>query len=299
MIKLEALRVFVTVAEIGNIRDAADRLGRTPSAVSMTLKQIEELIGAPLFEGDRKNVLTALGRFTREAARAQIQGYDKLISKIHAYAHHRIGTLTLACVPSVAARLVPPLLERFMAENPGVQLELFDADSARVAGLVESGEADLGIAGRPQVAGVLHFRPLFRDRFKVICSARHPLVDAERPVAWSELSGATLIRNGASESIEVDAYRALSERATLMARNVTSLIAMAASGLGVTLLPALSTTDLPASVRSYELADDGIARTVGLLERKEGSQSPVTAAFLDLLTGQKGALFETFQLEAC
>ena len=41
MIKLEALRVYMTVAEIGNIRDAADRLGRTPSAVSMALKQLE------------------------------------------------------------------------------------------------------------------------------------------------------------------------------------------------------------------------------------------------------------------
>ncbi len=298
MIKLEALRVFVTVAEIGNIRDAADRLGRTPSAVSMTLKQIEDLIGAPLFEGDRKNVLTALGRFTRDAARAQIQGYDKLVAKIHAYAHHRIGTLTLACVPSVAARLVPPLLQRFMAENPGVQLELSDADSARVAGLVESGVADLGIAGRPQVAGVVHFRPLFRDRFKVICGRESPLASLNRPLTWADLAGEALIRNGASESIEVAAYRVLAEQASLMVRNVTSLVAMAESGLGITLLPALSTIGLPASVLSFEL-QDSVFRSVGILERKEGTRSPVSAAFLDLLSSRSQSLFQDFQLEAC
>jgi DNA-binding transcriptional LysR family regulator len=58
------LRNFVAVAALGNLNDAADRLGRAPSAVSMSLKQLEEHLGAPLFASDRKNRLTALGRFT-------------------------------------------------------------------------------------------------------------------------------------------------------------------------------------------------------------------------------------------
>ena len=55
------LRCFATVARSGNLADAGDKLGRTPSAVSMMLKQFEEHLGAPLFESERKSKLTALG----------------------------------------------------------------------------------------------------------------------------------------------------------------------------------------------------------------------------------------------
>lgn len=102
MLKLETLRVFVNVAEVGNIREAAERMGRTPSAVSMSLAQIEDQIGARLFESDRKNKLTALGKFVLETARPQIEGYDRTVGMIHAFANNRIGHLTLASIPSVS-----------------------------------------------------------------------------------------------------------------------------------------------------------------------------------------------------
>jgi len=165
MIKLEALRVFVTVADLGNIRDASDRLGRTASAISMTLKQIEEEIGGPLFETDRKNSLTALGSFMLETGREQIRSFDKAIGTIKDFAQDRIGHLSIASVPSVAANLIPALLPPFVASRPGVAIELFDIDSRNVRMMVETGQADLGIAGAPRPGAPIYFRPLFRDRF--------------------------------------------------------------------------------------------------------------------------------------
>lgn len=283
MIKLEALRVFVTVAEIGNIRDAAERLGRTPSAISMALKGLEEEIGADLFETERKNALTAVGRYVLETARVQILGFDRAISAIRAYAHNRIGKLAVACVPSVAASLMPGLLEQFIAQRPGVEVELFDIDTASVAALVELGQVDLGIAGRPRTRGTLQCTPLFSDRFRVVCRADAPLARLGRPLEWSDLDGETIIRNGASQTIEAPAYKALAERAPLMVRNVTSLIAMAGSGLGVTLLPALSTARLPDGVVARDLADNTAIREVVVMEQKGRSQSPVAAAFIALV----------------
>ncbi|MCZ7676730.1 MAG: LysR family transcriptional regulator [Roseovarius sp.] len=283
MIKLEALRVFVTVAEIGNIRDAADRLGRTPSAISMALKQLEEEIGADLFETERKNALSAVGRYVLETARIQILGFDRAISAIRAYAHNRIGKLAVACVPSVAASLMPGLLEQFIAQRPGVEVELFDIDTASVAALVELGQVDLGIAGRPRTRGTLECTPLFSDRFIVVCGADAPLAHLGRPVEWSDLEGERIIRNGASQTINAAEYKALAERAPLMVRNVTSLIAMAGSGLGVTLLPALSAARLPEGVVACDLADREAVREVVVLEQKGRSRSPVASAFIALI----------------
>jgi DNA-binding transcriptional LysR family regulator len=290
MIKLEVLRVFVAVAETGNIRDAAERVGRTASAVSMTLKQLEEEIGAPLFAGDRKSSLTALGTFLLETARAQVQGYDRALAAVRAFAQNRIGKLTIACVPSVAAQLIPPLLARFLAERPAVELELFDVDSRAVAALVESGQVDIGIAGAPRAAGVLSFAPLFRDPFRVVCRSDGALAALGRPVGWGDLGGETLIRNGASEMIAAPEYRALAGAATLMVRNVTSLVAFASAGLGVTLLPALSTVGMPEGVAACPLADGTAEREVGIISRRDVPPSPIMAAFLTHLETESPAL---------
>ena len=59
--RLELLKTFRIVAEQGSLARAADILGRTPSAISMSLSQLEAELGAPLFETDRKNRLTPLG----------------------------------------------------------------------------------------------------------------------------------------------------------------------------------------------------------------------------------------------
>ena len=59
--KLELLRVFAVTAGQGSLSLAAAQLGRTPSAVSMALAQLEGHIGGSLFESDRKNRLTPLG----------------------------------------------------------------------------------------------------------------------------------------------------------------------------------------------------------------------------------------------
>ena len=279
MIKLEALRVFVTVAEIGNIKEAAEKVCRTASAVSMTLKQLEQEVGGPLFESDRKSSLTALGKFILQTGKTQIDSYDKAIATIRAFAHNKIGSLTLACVPSVAVNLIPLLLPDFIKERPGVAIELFDIDSRNVRLMIESGQADVGIAGKPKSSALVSFQPLFHDRFKVICSSEIPLAHLNRAVRWTDLKDETIILNGASEKILSPQYQALAEKASITVRNVTSLIALAKAGSGVTLLPSLAATNLPEGVVPLELEDKTVERVVGIIERHGISNSPVAVSF--------------------
>ena len=297
MIKLETLRTFVTVAEAGNIKDAAERLCRTASAVSMTLKQLEHEVGGALFETDRKSSLTPLGAFMLETGRLQIQNYDRMIDGIRAYARNRIGRLTLASVPSVAVNLVPSLLPRFVLDRPGVEIELLDTDSRNVLRSVESGQADLGIAGRPLSRTTAAFEPLFRDRFKVICNAGCDLAAAGKLVDWADIENQGLILNGASDTIDAPGYKAVSEQASMYVRNVTSLLALAKSGFGVTLLPALAAVDLPEDVVALDLAEENMWRVVGLLSRSDTVLSPVALAFRAFILDEVPKLVRTLRLE--
>lgn len=283
MIKLETLRVFITVADAGNIRDAASLLGRTPSAISMTLKQLEADLGAPLFASDRKNMLSELGAFVFEHARSQIAAYDRMIEAIRARAENRTGRLCVACVPSVATTLLPDVVEALLSAHEDLEVELLDVDSLAVARLVESGEVDFGISAPPPAGSALSYTPLFRDRFKVVCCIEDPLASLSRPVRWGDLSQRRLIRSGATDRLSAAEWRALFASAPLVARNVSTLLGLVRAGIGVTLLPALATVQLPAGLVALPLDADEIRRDVGIIERPGAPRGPLSESFLDLV----------------
>ncbi len=279
-ITLASLRVFVEVAECGNIRDAAHNLGRTPSAVSMALKQLEADIGGALFESDRKTRLSPLGRYTFSIAKPEVMGFERAVSAIRAYARTEAGRLELACVPSVASSLLPEVIERFAEDHCGVEIELRDADSETVAREVVEERVELGIASPPTRPLPIVYRPLFRDSFVLVCRDDHPLGLDGAPVGWGSLGGQRLIANGSAARIEHPAHRALSADSVLTVRNVLSLLAMVRKGAGVTLLPRLAVPVGMSGIACVPLAEPACTREVGVLTRQGQSTSPAAAAFL-------------------
>ena len=279
MIRTEALRVFVTVAECGNIRDAADRLFRTQSAISMTLKQIEDNLGAPLFESDRKHSLTDLGGFVLGVAKVLLRDHDTAIELIEEYASGSSGRLRIAAVPSVAALLIPEMLAAFLVERPNAEIDIVDTDSADVRRLVATGQADIGIASvAPSEAGLLH-TPIFEDSMQLICPAGSTLAQSREPLEWADLAGVALILNETTRPIQAPEFQQLAAQTRLRVRNVTSLLAMVRAGIGVTLLPGLATMGLPPALVARPLADRSCSRQVCLLRREGRVQGPLAQAF--------------------
>ena len=279
MIRTEALRVFVTVAECGNIRDAADRLFRTQSAISMTLKQVEDHLGAPLFESDRKHSLTDLGSFVLGVAKVLLRDHDTAIDLIKEYASGASGRLRIASVPSVAALLIPDMLASFLASRPSAEIDLVDTDSADVRKLITSGQADLGIASIGATEAGLLTTPIFEDNMKLVCRADSPLAQHTKPLAWQDLAAVPLILNETTRGIQAAEFQAIAARTKLRVRNVTSLLAMVRAGIGVTLLPGLATVGLPPPLVERPLRDESCRRQVCLLRREGRVQSPLAIAF--------------------
>lgn len=285
MVNVTALRTFVHVAECGNIRDAGARLFRTPSAVSMTLSQLERDLGASLFQNDRKNRVTALGAEILVIAQEVLRDHDRAVERIEALAAGRQGRLQLASVPSVAAELLPGLLATFLDARPGVTIELVDTDSPTVHALVADGSVELGIAGPIPPGSGLTLTPLFRDPFRLVCPRGHPLAERSAPIGWPDLAGERVIANDAATAIGAEAYQTMIAGSALKARNVISLLALVRAGAGVTLLPRLATVSMRPDLVALPLADPTAVREVGVILRRGRSTSPVCRAFLDdLLT---------------
>lgn len=278
-IKIEMLRNFVAVAELGNLNDAAERLGRTASAVSMSLKQLEDHLGAPLFETDRKNRLTALGQFTFAEGRREVENFNRCIESISAYAQARVGTVRIGAVPSVTAVLLPPVVQAFRAERPDVIIHIRDMDSTTVLREVEMQRIDIGIAsGRGSLSSITT-RPLFSDRFGVVCCAGHPLRDLKQPLQWDDLRPYTLISNATGAQIASPEFRAMDEAAHLRIRNTGSVLGMVRADVGITVLPKLTLDGQAHDLLFLPLADPAATRQVSILTRSQAELPPVSQMF--------------------
>ena len=221
-IKIDMLRCFQAVANHGSLAAAATVLGRTPSAISMMLKQFEEHIGAPLFETARKARLTPLGALILTEAQRELGHFDRTIQAIEGLSQAKLGSVRLAVTPSVAQTVLPPVLQRFMQDHPKVRIDLRDMDSTAVADELIHDRADIGLAS---IASLPSFERqiLFSDAFGVVCRADHPLSQNWHDLSWADLQGVDFIVNGLCAQISDEAFQPVLDAARLTAVSYTHL----------------------------------------------------------------------------
>ncbi len=293
-IKIEMLRCFSTVAQTGNLAEAANRLGRTPSAISMTLKQLEDHLGQRLFASDRKNRLTPLGAYVLEHARSELRQFDSTIRAIEAYAVSPKGLIQIAAVPSIAAMIFPGLIEDFAKLHPGVSVEIRDMDSANILDALTRGQIDIGIAASSGVVrGVTQAR-LFSDAFGLFCSQSHPLAQETRTLSLADLAGQDLVRNELCARITHPGFQLMLNEARVSAQNTLSLISMVRSDNWVTVLPRAVVNIAPDYLAFRPLSDLQEFRTVDLLMRTDRMDEPFVSDFASLVQDRDWSLWDAF-----
>ncbi|WP_420556539.1 LysR family transcriptional regulator [Roseovarius sp.] len=285
-IKIDMLRCFLTVAERGNLADAAEALGRTPSAVSMMLRQFEDHIGAPLFEAGRKSRLTRLGELIRVEAGRELTHFDSTIAAIEGLSRAEAGHVRLAVTPSVAQMLMPAILHRFAQDHPLVRINMRDTDSATIAHDLAAGRADIALASLGPQAG-FERALLFSDRFGVVCPSDHPLAADWEALTWTDLVDIPFIANGLCHYINDPDFRPILDRATLNVSGTAALLSLVRAGMGVTLLPELTMQDAGADITFLPLVDASIRREVWMFTPTESGMTPATAALAQTIREQE------------
>jgi len=260
-IKIEMLRTFATVAQTGNLAEAAVRLGRTQPAISMTLKQLEENLGHRLFKSDRKNRLTPLGEQVFELAQTQLRQFDYTIRAIETSAKSPKGLIRIASIPSVAGVVFPSAIEALTRRNPGLKVELRDTDTQSVIDALLRGQADIGIVSGEHTLNGIRQVPLFSDPFGLICSPDHPLAKQTQDPTIKDVSSAPFIRNNLCDMIDTPEFQEATAGSNVTIHNTMSLIAMVRAGDWVTVLPQ--------TVRQFTTSDLVFRRIVDLPDRRQ------------------------------
>ncbi len=268
-IKIEMLRCFCVVAQTGNLADAARQLGRTQSALSMTLKQLEKHLGNGLFESERKNRLTPLGEQVLTLGLRQLRQFDSTIQAIETSASAPQGLLRVVAVPSIAALVYPPLVQHISSLEPGLQIELRDTDTQQVIDALVQNLADIGIASARHALNGVEVSPLLRDRFGLVCAEAHPLAQNKAPVTISDVLEVPFLRNTLCNHIETPRFRAGLETVNVTVHNTQSLLAMVRLGQWVTVLPRSVMNFAPDGLKFVPITDLPDMRQVYLYRREQ------------------------------
>ncbi|MGX9355580.1 LysR family transcriptional regulator [Roseobacteraceae bacterium S113] len=285
-IKIDMLRCFTTVAIHGSLSEAADALGRTPSAVSMMLKQFEDHVGSALFETARKSRLTPLGDLILAEARREVAHFENTVSVIEGLSRSELGYLRLAVTPSVATTILPAVIFRFAQKFPKVQIELRDMDSVNIARELDRERADIGIGSLSEVEG-MHRTELFSDAFGLVCRKDDPLAQDWDKLSWRTMGDHPIIANGLCEQITDPDFAPILARSRLMVPNTASLLGLVRQGVGITVLPRLAVASVLDEFAFLPLADVATRRTVHLMSQPKNLLMPAAREFLKLITEMK------------
>jgi DNA-binding transcriptional LysR family regulator len=279
----DLLRAFAFIAEEGSFTRAAERVGRTQSAVSMQVQRLELQLGQKiLVRGKGGDVqLTSHGRYLLEKSRDLLALNDEIWSTFRAPQIH--GTVRLGTPDDYALHYLPPILRRFADTHPAVQVDVTCAPSFEVVERLKAGELDLTVCSEGSEPRRWPTTELWRGPLRWITSERHgahrmdplPLALAEAGCSWRRMALRSLESAGRR-------YRIAYTSATLSGTHAPVM-----AGLAVSVsLP----TWLPEGVRVLasgeclpELPDTGI-----LLLKAKNPRQPVT----DVLASQ---IAETFR----
>ena len=284
-IKLELLRTFRIVAEQGSLNAASSLLGRTASAVSMSLAQLEAEIGAPLFETDRKNRLTPLGQLVLEESSRATDAFTRSVEAIGRHAVSTAGTVRIAAVPSATITVLPGLISAFRRIRPDVRLEISDVDSATVRRRVKIDAADIGILSA-SIDDPSDGNVIYEDDLGIVCRANGPISTAaagHTGLSWNLLEREPIIANPLCRLVANPCVSLLLAACNLEARNTTALLSFVRAGLGATVLPRSAVQHRPDELTFLMPTDPPTQRQLRKIRSENRHLGPAAEAFWNSL----------------
>jgi DNA-binding transcriptional LysR family regulator len=177
---LKQLAVFDAVADLGSVSQAADKLALTQSATSMSLAQLEKMLGRPLFERQGKRMaLTHWGMWLRPKAKKLLQDAQQI--ELGFLEQHLLsGEIRLGASQTPAEHLIPDLISIIDSDFPEIRIELGVQSTRGVIDGVLDYQYDLGIIeGRIDDSRIVQ-EEWCRDHLTVVVSAHHPFARRER-----------------------------------------------------------------------------------------------------------------------
>ncbi|MFS4439511.1 LysR family transcriptional regulator [Paracoccaceae bacterium GXU_MW_L88] len=284
-LNLEALRSFVAICETGSFRRAAARVHKSPSAVSLQIAKLEELLGARLLDRDARNVaLTSQGETLLGQARRLLGLNDETLAIFRK--SPLAGRLSLAAPHDLGVSLVPGFLRRLAEVHPNIQVDVRLGTSDAVQKGITDGSFSLALFNDVGPSAI-PARDLFSEPLKwlILDGGRAveqellPLAVAEIGCAWRDAALKALQTANRTYRVAYSSDTSMGQVAAIRADLAIAALPLSLADRNLVEAPAhYNLPELP--LTHIRMADDGseLARAFTALVATEMTPRPRDAA---------------------
>lgn len=276
---LDVMRSFVTGIELGSFAKAAERLGRSTSAVSAQLKKLEDQAGTPLLrKAGRGMALTEVGEVMLGYARRMLELNDEAASAVRGVQLE--GRVRLGLQEDFGENVLPEVLGRFKRAHPRLRVEVHIARNAMLMQSLEAGRLDIALAWETE-ANMPHAQHIQKLPMRWIGADTAQLpYEANEPIPLVVLDAPCLMRTAAIDALD---RAGLAWRIVFTSASLAGTWAAVKAGLGISVRTPLG---LPADLRTMDAKDAGLPALpqLGLgLYRSEAEPAPAVARLAKLI----------------
>lgn len=296
-ISTKLLYAFVALEESRHFTRAAERCHTSQPAFSAMIRKLEEAAGTRLFERDTRNVtLTPEGELFSEVARSLIADIEAAFDDMADYVARRRGRVSIAALPSLAARALPTVIAEYRRLYPGVAVSLHDALSDQCLALLRQRKADLVLTAPGPSFHEFDARVLGSDPFYLVCRHDHPLAKKRR-IRPADLAGHDIVHLAKSSSVRQYVDILLREVAAVHSgfevEHLATVAGLVERGLGVSLVPELTLFQFRLlDLAAIPLAPQEQARPILVVTRKDETLSIAAQGMLELIEQHIGPVKE-------
>lgn len=294
--ELRHLRYFVVLAEELHFGRAARRLAISQPPLSVAIRQLEESVGAQLFERNSKAVhLTAAGDALRISAHTLLRDSEEALTEARHVAQGSAGRLRIGFVGAMLYRGLPQALKRFQAAHPAVRVTLTELNSGEQMAELLHGRMDVGFAHTRRMPSELQCRLLVSEPFVACLPTEHRLA-RKRKIAVADLREDSFVLFSRSASPDYHA-RVLSicgdagfwPEVRQEVRHWLAVVSLVSQGMGVALVPdAMRHCALPGAV--FRPLDGTLTLSEAYGIWPAGSRNPLVPRLLDGVASGFGSL---------
>lgn len=280
-VTLKQLRYFDALARTSHFGHAADTVAISQPALSMQIKDLEDVLGAKLFERSARQVrLTPLGEQLATRIQDILRSVDEIGNLARAAQDRLVGRFRLGVIPTVAPYFLPRVMQHLAVSNPELELYLRETVTPKLIAELSEGQLDAAIVALPVSEPTLAERALFEEEFVLIRPASEreapvPSRDGLRAMRLLLLEEGHCFRDQALSFCEMQSG---APREMLDGSSLSTLVQMVGAGIGVTLLPemAMRVETRSADVAVQRFAAPKPSRKIGMVWRRS---SPMSAQF--------------------
>lgn len=288
---LRQLRYFEALALHGHFGHAAGACAISQPALSMQIKELEELLGTALFErGARQVQLTSFGKEFAVRARDILRSVDELGNLAQAARDRLVGRLRIGVIPTVAPYLLPTIIGNLTRLHEGLDIHVRETVTPKLIQELADGRLDTAIVALPVSEPSFTEVALFTEDFVLV----RPGEDEGKPVPDREMlreMKLLLLEEGhcfRDQALAFCNVKSVLTRELLDGSSLSTLVQMVGAGIGITLIPemAVAMETRTASVSVARFKSPQPSRTVGMIWRRT---SPLVAQLLQISEVVRGS----------